>query len=96
MLNEPHLVFLGILSLGALLWTFANGILIGRYLEKRGVQVKWWMFRFLIFKYVNQYKELTQKEQGRVGPLYPRIALSFRVFLIILSITIVALILSRM
>lgn len=43
--------------------------------SKRGVKVNFLWLRLYIIKYMHQYKELTKKETGRVGPLfYPCIA----------------------
>ena len=43
--------------------------------SKRGVKVNFLLIRLYIFKYMHQYKELTRKETGKVGPLfYPCIA----------------------
>jgi len=38
--------------------------------SKRGVKINYFLIRILLFKYIGQYKRLTVKETGRVGPLY--------------------------
>ncbi len=38
--------------------------------SKRGVKVNFLLIRLYIFKYMHQYKELTRKETGKVGPLF--------------------------
>ena len=43
--------------------------------SKRGVKINFIWIRLYIFKYMHQYKQLTQQETGKVGPLfYPAIA----------------------
>jgi len=38
--------------------------------SKRGVKVNFVLIRLYIIKYIDQYKQLTLKETGRIGPLY--------------------------
>jgi hypothetical protein len=36
------------------------------------MKVNYWFIRFLIFRYLAQYKEITVKESGYPGPWYTR------------------------
>ncbi len=45
-------------------------ILIMRELEKRGIKTSILLARFLIPKYVHQYKEITKKETGYAGAMF--------------------------
>jgi len=38
--------------------------------QKRGVKINFVLLRMYLIKYIHQYKELTLKEAGKVGPLY--------------------------
>ncbi len=43
--------------------------------SKRGVKINFLWLRLYIIKYMHQYKKMTKKETGKVGPLfYPCIA----------------------
>jgi hypothetical protein len=43
--------------------------------SKRGVKINFPLLRIFILKYIHDYKEVTQKESGKTGPLfYPCIA----------------------
>ncbi len=43
--------------------------------SRRGVKISILWLRLYIFKYMNQYKQMTKAETGKVGPLfYPCIA----------------------
>ena len=43
--------------------------------SKRGVKISFLWLRLYIIKYMHQYKQMTKKETGKVGPLfYPCIA----------------------
>jgi len=54
----------------ALLWHVTTTILIYKALRKRDVKVSFLFLRFLGPKYAQQYKEITLREKGKVGPLY--------------------------
>ena len=45
-------------------------IIIINFLEKRHVKINYFLIRFLMWKYVSQYKKITLEETGRVGSLY--------------------------
>lgn len=45
-------------------------IMIVDEISKRGVKVNFFLLRLYLIKYINQYKQLTLKETGKVGPLY--------------------------
>jgi hypothetical protein len=45
-------------------------MMIVRDLSKRGVKINYFLLRFFLIKYISQYKQITLKETGKVGPLY--------------------------
>ena len=45
-------------------------MMIVQDLSKRGVKINFVLLRLYIIKYVQQYKQITLKETGRIGPLY--------------------------
>jgi hypothetical protein len=45
-------------------------IMIVHELSKRGVKINFFLLRLYIIKYIHQYKQLTVKETGKIGPLY--------------------------
>jgi len=45
-------------------------IMIVHELSKRGVKINFILLRLYIVKYIHQYKQLTLKETGKIGPLY--------------------------
>ncbi len=45
-------------------------IMIVRDLSKRGVKISFFWLRIYLIKYIHQYKQLTLKETGKIGPLY--------------------------
>ncbi len=45
-------------------------MMIVQDLSKRGVKIDFVLLRLYIIKYVQQYKQITLKETGRIGPLY--------------------------
>jgi hypothetical protein len=45
-------------------------IMIVHELSKRGVKINFILLRLYLIKYIHQYKKLTVKETGKIGPLY--------------------------
>jgi len=54
----------------AVVWHVTTAILIYEALRKRNVKVSFLFLRFLALKYARQYKEITLRETGKVGPLF--------------------------
>ncbi len=45
-------------------------VMIVQEVSKRGVKIHYVLIRMYIYRYIAQYKQLTLKETGQVGPLY--------------------------
>jgi hypothetical protein len=45
-------------------------IMIVHELSKRGVKINFILLRLYVIKYIHEYKQLTLKESGNIGPLY--------------------------
>lgn len=45
-------------------------MMIVQEVSKRGVKINFVLLRLYIIKYIDQYKKMTLKEAGKVGPLY--------------------------
>jgi hypothetical protein len=45
-------------------------MMIVHEVSKRGVKINFVLLRLYLIKYIDQYKQLTRKETGKVGPLY--------------------------
>jgi hypothetical protein len=45
-------------------------IMIVHELSKRGVKINFILLRLYLIKYIHEYKQLTLKETGKIGPLY--------------------------
>jgi hypothetical protein len=48
----------------------ATTIMIASFLSRRGLKINHLLFRALIPKYVQQYREITVEEAGKPGPLF--------------------------
>jgi hypothetical protein len=57
-------------------------ILIVNEVSKRGVKINFFLLRLYIIKYIHQYKKITKKETGKVGPLYYPCVISVNLALI--------------
>jgi hypothetical protein len=45
-------------------------MMIVQELSKRGVKINFVLLRLYVIKYISQYKQITLKETGKIGPLY--------------------------
>ena len=45
-------------------------VMIVHELSKRGVKINFILLRLYVIKYIHEYKQLTLKETGKIGPLY--------------------------
>jgi hypothetical protein len=45
-------------------------IMIVHEVSKRGVKINFFLLRLYIIKYIQQYKQITKQESGKVGALY--------------------------
>jgi len=73
------LIAIGLL---AVMWYITTTILIYDALRKRNIKVSFLFLRILIPKYASQYKEITLKETGKVGPLFYHWIISINIALI--------------
>jgi hypothetical protein len=74
-------VFLG-LTLAAAIANVAIFIMIAAALDRMGYKTNMLLARIYFFKYVSAYKELTEKETGKTGPLYGPLILTFILMLV--------------
>ena len=73
------LLFVAILSV---VWGVIDMILIAIALDKRGIPINMLLFRIFVFKYLNQYREITRRETGRIDPLYYSFIVAMNVALV--------------
>jgi hypothetical protein len=58
-------------------------IMIVHQLSERGVKINFFLLRVYLIKYIHQYKQLTLKETGKIGPLYYPCILSINLALLL-------------
>ncbi len=58
------------LSLVCIVLWIIFAMMIVHELSKRGVKINFFLLRLLIIKYIQQYKQITLAETGKVGPLF--------------------------
>lgn len=67
----------------------ASGMTITKKLEKRGVEINWWLLRFKMFGYVKQYKKIEEEETGEVPILYRVYVTSFIVLILFIIVSLI-------
>jgi hypothetical protein len=74
-----------VLAVFALVFAFTSlgfGIAIANSLRARGIKANPWLVRFMIFRYMAEYKRVTLSETGQVGSLYYGCAVSGTIALV--------------
>ena len=65
---------LAILAFICALGSIHAGVQIAKDLQSRGIAAKPILVRWMIFKYMAQYRRITLEETGEIGPLYQKCA----------------------
>ena len=61
---------LALLAVVCALTSVGFGIRIANELRARGIQANPLMVRWMIFRYMSEYRRVTLEETGEIGPLY--------------------------
>jgi hypothetical protein len=62
--------FLLCIAIMCVVWGVVSTIAMVSFCSDKGIKINWLLIRLLIFKYVNQYREITVKENGKPGRWY--------------------------
>lgn len=62
-------LFLG-LALVSVFWGVISSMVITAFVAARGTKINYFLHRLYIIKYVHQYKQLTEAENGEPGPWF--------------------------
>jgi hypothetical protein len=73
------LLGLALLSVG---WGIVSGIVITNFVSERGTKINYFLYRIYIIKYVNQYKQITEEENGVPGPWFYSFVISMNLTLV--------------
>ena len=80
----------GLISLVFLVLNIIISIRITKILALHGVDVNYPLLHIRIYRYAGMYKNITEKDDGQVGPLYKQFIVTNRLFLIFLALGVVA------
>ena len=78
-----------ILAIFSALWGIVSSIVIASFLSKHGVKINYLFFRFLMLKYIHQYRKITMQENGRPGPWFYSFVISMNLALVLTIVGIV-------
>jgi len=67
--TTTEVIFVSLILAFMLVYVISS-IAIIDYLSKRGVKINWILLRLMIIPYVDKYRKLTKKEDGKTGKLY--------------------------
>ena len=62
--------FFIVLAIFSVMIGIISAVLITAYLNKNGLSANIIFWGFYFIRYLNQYKDLTLKDQGKIGPLF--------------------------
>lgn len=85
-------LFLG-MALVSVGWGIVSMIAITSFISERGTKINFFLYRLYIIKYVNQYKQITETENGEPGPWFYSFLISMNFALVL---TVVGAILKNM
>ncbi len=78
---EPNIILVTV-AIGCGIANVTLSIMIAYQLEKRGIHVNFLLLRLFILKYLGQYREVTRKETGKTGRLFPAWIISINLALV--------------
>ena len=61
------LLGLALISVG---WGVVSMIAMTSFVSDRGTKINYFLYRLYVIKYVNQYKQITEAENGEPGPWF--------------------------
>ena len=61
------LLGLALISVG---WGVVSMIAMTSFVSERGTKINFFLYRLYVIKYVNQYKQITEAEDGKPGPWF--------------------------
>jgi hypothetical protein len=80
-MNWP--IILAITAGVCVIWNVITSLLIFSSLQRRGIPVSFLWLRVLVPKYAHQYKMITRRESGKIGPLFYHWIVSINVALVL-------------
>lgn len=66
-----------ILAIVGVVGGVVSSAMIIAFLSRRGIKINYLFLRIYIYRYVSQYRQITTEENGKAGPLFYSLILSF-------------------
>ena len=51
-------------------WGVVSMVVMTGFVSDRGTKINFFLYRLYVIKYVNQYKQITEAEEGKPGPWF--------------------------
>jgi len=64
-------------------WGIVSMIAITSFVSERGTKIIFFLYRIYIIRYVSQYKQITQEEDGEPGPWFYSFVISMNMALVL-------------
>jgi hypothetical protein len=71
------------MALVSVAWGIVSMIVITSFVSERGTKINFFLYRLYIFKYVNQYKKITEAENGEPGAWFYSFIISMNLALVL-------------
>ena len=75
-------LFLG-MGLVSIAWGAVSMFAITSFVAERGTKINLFLYRLYVFKYINQYKQITEAENGEPGPWFYSFLISMNITLVL-------------
>lgn len=71
------------LALLCVSWGVVSMVVMTSYVSDHGTTINFFLYRLYVIKYVNQYKQMTEAEDGKPGPWFYSFLISMNMALIL-------------
>ena len=71
------------MALVSVAWGIVSMIVITNFVSERGTKINFFLYRLYVIKYVNQYKQITEAEDGRPGLWFYSFLISMNMALVL-------------
>ena len=58
------------MALVSVVWGVVSMVVMTGFVSDRGTKINFFLYRLYVIKYVNQYKQITEAEEGKPGPWF--------------------------
>ncbi len=78
-----------IIAAACVCWGIVSALKMASYISKRGHKINIFLFRIMIYRYINSYMEITREETGRTGRWFYHYVVAMNAALVLVIVGII-------